>query len=82
VIGLVIMETGELKAPIVLQGKSKQLCDALIRIISELPGVWRPAVLNERPVRYFMTLPISVSSHDVTFQNLEVSSGVLHYDKF
>lgn len=82
VIGLVIMETGELNGPIALQGKSKQLSDALIRIISEMPGVWKPAILNEKAVRYFMTLPISVSHQDVTFQNLEVSSGVLHYDTF
>jgi hypothetical protein len=82
VLGMVIMETGELKKPIILKGKIKQLNQALLDIIAGLHGTWMPAVLDGNPVRYFYTLPINISQRDITFQNLEVSSGVLHYDAF
>jgi hypothetical protein len=82
VIGWVIMENGELASPVALEGESIQLRELLVTIIKELPGTWKPAVLNGNPVRYFMTLPMNFIHQDVTFQNLEVSGSMLHYDKF
>jgi hypothetical protein len=81
-IGLVIMENGELKAPVALRGKSGRLTETLVQIVRDLPGKWDPALLDGEPVRYFMTLPITISHRDITFQNVEVSSGVLHYTTF
>ena len=82
VIGWVVMENGQLEAPVSLEGKSVQLREILVNIIAGLPGTWQPAVLNGRPVRYFMTLPLNFIHQDVTFQNLEISGSILHYDKF
>ncbi len=82
VIGWVIMETGALDNPIALEGNSTQLKQILIGIMAALPGVWKPATLNGNPVRYFVTLPLNFYHRDVSFQNIETSSGVLIYDKF
>ncbi|MFH0755866.1 MAG: hypothetical protein V2B15_01090 [Bacteroidota bacterium] len=82
VIGWVIMETGAIDSPIALEGNSTQLKRILTDIIAALPGVWKPATLNGKPVRYFVTLPLNFFHRDVSFQNIETSSGVLIYDKF
>lgn len=82
VIGWVIMENGKLESPVALEGESIPLRELLVEIISDLPGTWEPAVLDGRYVRYFISLPLNFHRQDITFQNLEVSGSVLHYDTF
>lgn len=82
VIGWVVMETGTIKGVTVLKGKVRQLNDILVETIRQLPGSWEPALLNGSPVRYFMSIPLNFSQRQARFQELEISSGMLHYEKY
>jgi hypothetical protein len=82
IIGWVVMETGELDGVIVLEGKISQLNSILVSIIRELPGSWEPALLEGSPVRYFMSIPVNFEHKGASFQELELSSGMLHYEKY
>lgn len=82
VIGLVIMETGEIRGVTALEGRSDQMNEFLVSAISLLPGDWTPAKLNGSPVRYFMTIPINLIQNKQEFQNLEISGSILHYDLY
>jgi len=82
VIGWVIMETGVLEGPIALKGKSPGFNQMLIAIVDELPGEWEPARLSGKPVRYFMSIPLNFIYQSTNFQELELSSGMLHYNKY
>lgn len=82
VIGWVVMETGEIDGVIALEGKIRQLNNYLVKTIEDLPGDWEPARLNGSPVRYFMSIPLNFTQRDASFQELELSSGMLHYDKY
>ncbi len=80
VLGWVVMEDGQVDGVIPLRGRSRSLNQLLAESISELPGEWEPARLDGRPVRYYMSIPLNFIQRDVTFQDLEFSQGVLHYN--
>jgi len=82
VIGWVVMETGNLEGVIALEGKSRQLNQFLVNVISSMPGKWQPAKLNGVPVRYFMQIPLNFEVREVNFQELDYSTGRLHYSKY
>ena len=82
VIGWVVMETGEIDGAIALKGKSGQLNQFLVNTIIELPGTWQPAILEGSRVRYFMSIPLNFIHNEAHFQELELSSGILHYNKY
>lgn len=81
-IGWVVMETGEMDGVIALEGKSDKLNQVLVDAVSQVPGRWQPAILAGDTVRYFMTMPLTISHNDANFQNLEFKWGVLHYDYY
>lgn len=81
-IGWVVMETGEMDGVIALEGKSAELNQAIVDAVSQVPGRWQPAILEGDTVRYFMTMPLTISHNDANFQNLEFKWGVLHYDYY
>lgn len=82
VIGWVVMETGNIEGTLALQGKSRQLNQYLVKTIAELPGEWQPAELNGIPVRYFMSIPLNFLHNEANFQEVELSSGMLHYNRY
>jgi hypothetical protein len=82
VIGWVVMETGKLEGSIALKGKSRSFNQFLVKTIAEMPGDWQPAQLNGAPVRYFISIPINISHREATFQDIELSSGMLHYNTY
>ena len=82
VIGWVVMETGDIDGVIALQGKSGELNRILVGIISEMPGKWEPAILDGSIVRYFMTIPLNFKQNNTRFQDIELSSGMLHYTSY
>jgi hypothetical protein len=82
VIGWVVMETGQIDGVIPLKGKSEELNQILVESIARIPGHWEPAVLNGKPVRYFMSIPLTIFHHEAKFQEVEYSWGVLHYNKY
>ncbi len=82
VIGLVIMETGQIQGVTALEGRSVQMNEFLISAITHLPGDWTPAKLNGSPVRYFMTLPINFIHNELRFRDVEISGSILHYDRY
>lgn len=82
VIGWVIMETGEIDGVIALEGRVRQLNDFLVETIEQLPGEWDPARLKGSPVRYFMSIPLNFTQKEATFQEVEFSTGRLHYSKY
>lgn len=82
VIGWVVMESGHIDGVIPLKGKSKELNQILVESIAAIPGEWEPAVLDGKPVRYFMSIPLTIFHHEAKFQEVEYSWGVLHYNKY
>jgi hypothetical protein len=82
VIAWVVMETGVMKGTIALKGKSLQLNKIMADFIAGIPGEWEPAILDGKPVRYFMSFHLTISHNDANFQELELSHGVLHYDRY
>jgi hypothetical protein len=82
VVGWVVMETGVLDGVLALKGKSLELNELLVNIISNIPGEWEPAVLDGEPVRYFMSIPLTIFHNDANFQEVEYSWGVLHYNRY
>lgn len=82
VIGWVVMETGDIDGVIALQGKSGELNRFLVETIKEIPGKWEPAMLNGSRVRYFMSIPLNFRQSNIRFQDVELSSGMLHYTSY
>jgi len=82
VIGWVVMETGEIDGVIALEGRARQLNNYLVETIKELPGSWEPALLSGRPVRYFMSIPLNFTHREANFQEVDLSTGRLHYSKY
>lgn len=82
VIGWVVMESGEIDGVIALKGKAPQLNQLLVSTITELPGYWTPAILDGARVRYFMSIPLNFLQREINFQEVEFSSGVMHYNRY
>jgi hypothetical protein len=82
VIGWVVMETGVVDGVIALKGKSLQLNQMLVDIIAGIPGQWEPAILDGKPIRYFMSIPLTISHQGAKFQDIELTQGVLHYNRY
>jgi hypothetical protein len=82
VIGWVVMETGVIDGVIALKGKSLQLNQMLVDIIAGIPGEWEPAILDGKPIRYFMSIPLTISHQGAKFQEIELTQGVLHYNSY
>ena len=81
VLGWVITETGELTGIHVVSGKFRELNQAMVNIVSELPGSWSPAVLDGKKVRYYMTIPFNFGQAYRTFDYLQLNSnGQLDWD--
>lgn len=78
----VIMEDGSMDGVVALKGRSLQLNQFLVNIIADLPGDWQPAMLNGKPVRYQVSVPLNFEQLEVSFQDLEISGGVMHYNKY
>lgn len=78
----VVMEDGSMDGVITLKGRSLQLNQFLVNTIAALPGDWQPAMLNGKAVRYFISVPLNFEQLEVSFQDLELSGGVMHYNKY
>lgn len=81
-VGWVVMENGSIEGVITLKGRSRQLNNFLVNTIAALPGEWQPARLNGKAVRYFVSIPLNFEQIEVNFQDLELSKGVMHYNKY
>lgn len=80
-IGFVIMETGDLDGVHVVRGIVPDLNQVAVDAIKSFPGKWKPAVLNNRIVRCYCTMPINFrqDGKNIYFNYLEYSNGVLFY---
>lgn len=81
-LGWVVMENGEIEGIVTLSGRSRQLNEFLVNTLAGMPGEWQPAMLDGEPVRYFISIPLNFEQLEVSFQEMELSSGVLHYNKY
>ncbi len=79
-LGFIVMETGEIEGIRILKGLSPQLNEIALNALQSLGGKWKPARLNGRDVRYFQYFPINFISRESTFQYLEISGPVIHYN--
>jgi hypothetical protein len=60
-----ISETGIVEDPTILRGLEKSQNEAAIAILKNMPS-WEPALLNNKPIRLKMTLPIRFMQKDET----------------
>jgi hypothetical protein len=74
-VGFVIRETGALDGVRILKGKVESVNNFFIEIFQALPGEWEPALLDGKPVRYFITMPIALINDVPSLQNLELTPG-------
>jgi len=58
-IRFVILEDGTIKAPRVINEVNKLLAKEALRVLSILPKKWIPAVINNKNVKSFYTIPIT-----------------------
>lgn len=82
VFGWVIMEDGTLDGVVALKGRSKQLRRFFVDLFSEMPGDWAPGILDDKPVRTFMTIPINISSPTADFQELDFTNNQMNFTKY
>lgn len=79
-IGFVVMETGQIDGIRVVKGFGNQLDGLAVRAFESLLGKWKPAEIDNRPVRYFQVFPINFISGKTEFKNIEFSGGILSWD--
>jgi hypothetical protein len=82
-VGFVIMENGDLAGTRIVEGIQPDLNETAVRALESFPGKWQPAVLNNTNVRFFCTMPINFKRAEefISFDNLELSSGMLFYTR-
>ncbi|MDF1571133.1 MAG: hypothetical protein P1P82_05905 [Bacteroidales bacterium] len=80
VIGWVVLEDGSLEGFHTISGVFSQLNNILINLIREMPGEWQPAMLDGRPVRYYMNIPFNFIDRSERFETLELSTGFVSWD--
>lgn len=73
-IGFVITETGGIDGVYVAGGIVPEFDELVVEAVGSLPGEWKPAVLDEKPVNCFLTIPINLRQElAIGFENLELS---------
>jgi hypothetical protein len=80
-IGFVIMETGELAGARIVEGITSDLDQVAVNAIETFPGKWKPAQLNNSPVRYYCTMPINFKRTEefISFDMMEYTDGMIFY---
>lgn len=78
----VVMENGEMAGVISLSESDDPLNLFLVKCVADLPGKWQPATLDGKAVRYFISVPLNFQHRDISFQDVELSSGSLFYNKY
>jgi hypothetical protein len=79
-LGFVVMETGEIAGIRVLKGLSPQIDGIAVKALQTLNGIWKPARLNGRIVRYFQLFPINFIRKESTFSYMEFNGAIIFYD--
>lgn len=82
IIGWVVMEDGSLAGFHVIKGFYGPLNEVLIKLIKEMPGEWKPALISGKPVRYQIEMPFNFIDNTNRISNLEFNSGRLNYDSY
>ncbi|MFW5820146.1 MAG: hypothetical protein ACOCWA_02565 [Bacteroidota bacterium] len=80
VLGWVIMENGEIAGVHKIEGKLIKLSELLINLVENLPGGWAPAKLENKNVRYYMTIPFNFRQDFGSFDTIELNDGYLIWD--
>jgi hypothetical protein len=80
-LGFVVMENGEIRGIRVLKSLSPQINGIAVKAIQTLDGIWKPAKLNGKPVRYFQLFPINFINKAAVFDHMEFDGYLIYYDK-
>jgi hypothetical protein len=80
-LGFVVMETGEIKGIRVLKSLSPQINGIAVSAIQTLDGIWKPARLNGKPVRYFQLFPINFIHKAAVFDYMRFDGYLIYFDK-
>lgn len=73
ILGAVVMETGTLSGIKIVEGSSPSVNEIFIEALQELPGMWGPATIYGKKVRYFIQLPFSIENNLATIQKFEIT---------
>ena len=81
-IGFTIMEDGELRGVHILNEEVTGIAAVAREAFETLPGKWKPAVLDGRNVRCFMTFPVNFiqKGDDMMFQEVEIVGNMIFYN--
>jgi hypothetical protein len=80
-LGFVIMENGDLEGVQVVNKSPLPTAQVVRASLESLPGKWKPAVLDNQPVRCYMTFPVNFKVRsDMQFENVEIMGNQIFYN--
>ena len=80
-LGFVIMKNGELEGVRVVNKSQLPIAEAVRESLETLPGRWKPALLDGRTVRCYMTFPVNFKVRsNVQFENVEIMGNQIFYN--
>jgi hypothetical protein len=80
-LGFVIMEDGQLKGIQLVNKSTLEIAEVVREALETLPGKWKPAVLDNRPVRCYMTFPVNfLVRGTMQFENVEIIGNMIFYN--
>jgi hypothetical protein len=80
-LGFVIMEDGELAGVHQVNKPMSEITEVVKESLQTLPGSWKPAVLDDKFVRCYMTFPVNFKVRDdLQFENVQIIGNMMFYN--
>lgn len=79
IVGFTVMEDGQIDGIQIVEGLGTRLNNLAMQAFFSLQGKWKPAVLNNKSVRYFQLFPINFIYRKYDIDFLEMKGSMLHW---
>jgi hypothetical protein len=80
-LGFVIMENGEMSGVELVNKSMLEIAEVVKESLQTLPGKWQPAILENRPVRCYMTFPVNFKVREnKQFENVQIFGNMIFYN--
>ncbi len=79
-LGFVIMKNGELDGVQMVNESLPVIGEVAVEGFQTLPGKWKPATLDNRAVRCFMTFPVNFIQKGGMFDEVEIIGNMIFYN--
>jgi len=82
VVAFVIMEDGKMEGLKIVKGLGSSVNTAAYESFLSLQGDWKPAKLNNKNVRYYLSFPINFINKQQALEFAELRKGILHFGAY